>query len=706
MRARTERRVTAWKTRPTEDGYAGLHALSEASFSGIVASEGAWLFLIDGRPVGLTGGSIESFADAPLDAYVAPHRALPLLFAMRERGGEVRGRYYTGDTPLSEVAEALSAGGFTGYVELSENVLSGEYHLVYHRGRSTAVAFVGEQERLLTDGEARDRADREVGIYEVRAVGVEEIDLPDPVGSSSTAPATSLSEPASTEEVSAERSEPAPNPGVDAESADHGSKADPDSDDGSRGSADPEPGTGPEPDGVADPPVGTASAEEEPSAEHGSATADGAGTDPETSSAASIDDPSGSGALDVSGDDADESRIETGGPMEPSAGSAEVNEPFEPIDRWGSVIDEPVEDRLAAERQWRETVRIPSIEPDGDDSTTDSADPATPDPPGSDAGSGPGETTGSGPEETSGSEPDTGTEAPVERRTLDGIEADVGRLREEVASLRERVDRIEESETDPPVPGDDHGRAETLPPARALEATNLFVRYANAGEATLDAAHSAGADRESVVENLRLERHTGFDPGEVAVDGRPFEEFLEGRLEYRFADWLVGELLFDLGETGHEGGLAGLYDALPRIDRIEFDGTVDAGADEDAPAEETDTPAEDAPTFDVVFRDRLGDPLIVADCVDSREPVDDRRVASLVTAATEAKHASDGLAGAILTTTSFFDPGALGTAEEATGSGLLGGGSRESYVTVSRRTGYHLCLVEMRDAFHVRMPEL
>lgn len=152
-------------------------------------------------------------------------------------------------------------------------------------------------------------------------------------------------------------------------------------------------------------------------------------------------------------------------------------------------------------------------------------------------------------------------------------------------------------------------------------------------------------------------------------------------------------LLFDLRETGHENGLEQLYDALPRIDRIDFGGAVDAGEEGDL-------------TFDVVFRNRMGEPLIVADCVDTREPIGEKRVASLVRAANETKGNTEKLAGAMLATTSFFDPGALETAAEATRSGLLGRTARESYVTLSRRSDYHLCLIEMRDVFHVRVPEL
>lgn len=281
-------------------------------------------------------------------------------------------------------------------------------------------------------------------------------------------------------------------------------------------------------------------------------------------------------------------------------------------------------------------------------------------------------------------------ELEMERRARKATEAEADRLRKEVASLRDRLEATETADGTTPLT---EKRTESIPPARALSGTDLFVRYAAADEPTLESAHSNGADRTAVDGNLRLERHTGFDPTTVLVDDRPLEAFLEGRIEHRFADWLVRALLFDLRETGHEGGLKELYDALPRIDRIDFDGAVDAGEEAEL-------------TFDVVFRNRMGAPLIVADCIDAREPVGEKRVASLVTAANEAKGETEALAGAMLATTSFFDPGALETADEATRSGLLGRTARESYVTLSRRRGYHLCLIEMRDAFHVRVPQI
>ncbi|MFB6112363.1 MAG: hypothetical protein ABEJ35_07500 [Halobacteriaceae archaeon] len=92
---------------------------------------------------------------------------------------EPRARYYSEDTPLEEIEETLSGGGFTGYVELSENVLSGDYYLVYHGGEARAVAFIGTRSELVTGTAAREQMADEVGIYRVITAPVDVRTVPD-----------------------------------------------------------------------------------------------------------------------------------------------------------------------------------------------------------------------------------------------------------------------------------------------------------------------------------------------------------------------------------------------------------------------------------------------------------------------------------------------------------------------------------------------
>ncbi|MFB6311871.1 MAG: transcriptional regulator, partial [Salinirussus sp.] len=180
MGLRVADRVEDWDERPVEGGYAGLSALADEEFSGVVRTGGAELYMTAGTVVGIQRGTIEDFQDGSGTAYEAPDPALPLLCIMQAANADVRAQYYTEDTPISEVDGTLSDGGFSGYLELSENVLSGDYFLVYHGGTSSAVGFVGAAERLITGDEAFETAADEVGIYKVRQVDIEPIDIPEP----------------------------------------------------------------------------------------------------------------------------------------------------------------------------------------------------------------------------------------------------------------------------------------------------------------------------------------------------------------------------------------------------------------------------------------------------------------------------------------------------------------------------------------------
>ena len=147
--------------------------------------------------------------------------------------------------------------------------------------------------------------------------------------------------------------------------------------------------------------------------------------------------------------------------------------------------------------------------------------------------------------------------------------------------------------------------------------------------------------------------------------------------------------------------LADLYDAIPEIDRAEIGGTVSIQRMEDG--EET----REQRTFDLVLRDRMGTPLFVADLNDSREPTPERTLEELVEHGSHLAESDDAFAAAFAVTSSFFEPGALETADDATGGGILSRSKRKSYVKISRKRGYHLCLAESRDGgFHLTVPEL
>jgi len=893
MTTRAVAEIDDWDTVPFGGGYAGLRELADAGFSGVVQAGPAKLCLLNGTPLGVLDGTVDDFEDAAGTAYEAPSPALPLLALMQARGDEVRAEYYSEDTPISEVDRTLSEGGFSGYIELSENVLSGDYYVVYHAGRSMAVAWVGNVGELLTDDEAFQRADDEVGIYQVRQVDIEPVEIPGSSGGSSAGAAGTGAGTASAGATGA-----AAAGGTD----DTGSSDDPASETGETGRTEVTGTTGTartesstETAGAAESggTPGTAGTDEpgvdgsESDVDESEATvADASAT--EAGSAQSVDDatnePADAEATEVSAasptrtepdavetgrtdssestestatgqtestestastgqTESTESTASTGqtestgidrvrerdsASQRPGAGAGEASDGR--ADEGSPDGRDDAEDATAAPARRLETRSIPSLDPErtsddretdaaaagatggagaatdtgstersgadesrsADDrqsrsasrpqsdaetdsgadaepaptSTTESSTDTGPEPTG-DASSEPAEasaaddqagsstadgvasdsspsSTGTAPE--AASERVAALEAEIEehvakrerleselatvRSERDDLQRDRDDLQRERDELREarntlqterdrlaserdelaaEVDRLE-SETERLRSELDELKAEfggaldserQLSPSEALAGTNLFVRYESKGKATLESAHGGNASREDVAENLDLEHHTQFEAENASVGGQPFEAFLRETLQYRFVDWVVSDLVYEIRDTGKVAALQDLYDAIPNVDRAELGGTVTVEFTEDGQEKEAEE------SFDVVLRDRMGTPLVVANLSDSRDAVTEGMMSSLVTASSRVSESNDSLAAAIFVTSSFFEPEALETAAASTGHGRFSRDKRESFVKHSRNRGYHLCLAEARDSqFHLTVPDL
>jgi hypothetical protein len=781
--------VTAWDSRPFTGGYAGLRDLADRGFTGAVSEGVAWAFVLNGRVVGVFDGTIEDFEGADGTCYEAPDPSLPLLYAMRETGGETRGRYYTNDTPLSDVDQTLSAGNFTGYVELSENVLSGDYYVVYHGGKSMSVAFVGSSGRLVTGDEAFERADDEVGIYEVKPVPVDVVDIPDdetgddgaPVdaesgaGGGASAAGVSFDDADDADDAAAGRDDgPADDAGTNetpqGEPAD-GPTADTERPGGDETATD----EGPADDGTAaDSGVADGPADDGPAADTSpdpDATVGGASTGPEPTDAGDVTDTSdltdtsdptdtdesegGSDATNGGVDDASSADEEAPGDdaarggetdaengpsgsdgdtdLDPETVSALADEVVPGAAGVGTSATADESDVFSAESEWQEVRTIPALDPESslpaEAEPEENAAGRTTDR----AGSGRASTTRSSREtetptddrgrDTTGSadrvaaleeevaEAERARAAAEEARERvaaeveavtderDALREEVASLESEVADLRETVSRLEAdleaARADRPDPD------RSLSPAEALDGTNLFVRYDSKSDPTLSAAAAGEAPSEAVNANLRLEHHTSFETEDVTVDGQPYEAFLHGSVEYGFTRWVVQELLYEIRDTGHETELEDLYEAIPRIDRAELHGTVSVRYVENGEEHR------EQERFDVVLRDRMGNPLLVANLNDSREAATEAMMRDLVQSAKRLAETSDTLGAAFLVTASFFEPAALETASEATSGGLLSRSKRASFVKLSRKQGFHLCLVETRnDDFHLNVPEL
>ncbi|WP_372911943.1 hypothetical protein [Salinigranum sp.] len=826
-------RVTGWEP-VTGPAAADLRSLARDEFSGAVTAGAAWAFLLNGRVVGLFDGDLDDFEAGDLTAYSAPDPALPLLFAMRETGGETRGKYYSEETSLREVDRTLSSGKFTGYVELSENVLSGDYYVVYHGGRSMSVAFVGASERLVTGDEAFDRADDEVGIFAVNAVDVTVTDLPESADGDAPAGVVGGSEDDGSDEDdvstddgprqegvtfgasdtretdSAAEEDGAAEETADSDAAPAASARETDRYDGLTGDM----GIGlnsddsSEPDAAEEPPSDDDASEPAAVSDHTAESATGldatespaddlsgshAADEPETDAGfedrgaddepASADDGDAEStrrpapADDASSGDDDSEPDGPADPREPSDESADADDAVaatngEATDERTEATGEPggAEDVetaataersarddertesesqasvgrdesgvFSAERQWQQTKRIPALSPDDSlvrqEEATTGAEGDADEPHAADEAHDVAQSAGSDSRVASAADGSESATAPADdagetdrltarleqvraerdelaaavesleddlesvTRERDRLRARVADLESELATLREEADRA--------VAGDTEGtggqrETERLSPAAAREGTNLFVRYRSKGKPTLKKAQAGEAKQGEVVENLRLEYHTTFDSEHATVDGESYESFLHGTTEWGFTKWVVEDLLYEIGRSGHRVDLAPLFDRIPEIDRVEFDGTVPVTVEDDEGSQ-----SHESRTFDLVFWNSMGDPLFVVDVDTSRNATTQGMVGSLIEGARAVGESKDTLGGGFYVTTSFFEPGALDAVGEATKSGLLSRSSKKSFVRLSRKQGYHLCLVEARDGeFHLTVPEL
>ncbi|SEV91235.1 DUF7527 domain-containing protein [Halobacterium jilantaiense] len=703
MQARIVERVENWGSRPFTGGVRELHELADADFSGAVSVGATWLFLLNGRVVGVFGGEVEDVVDADGTVYEAPHESLVLLYSMQERGGETQAKYYTNDTPLSEASETLSDANFTGYIELSENVLSGDYYVVYYGGRSMSAAFVGASEELITGDEAFERADDEVGVYEVLKTPVSVTELPpldDERGDESEGQSDAET-PSAT-----------------------------DADDEAAGEADASTAlsTGDTEEGQDDEPREDAAGDE-------SATR----SQPRAEAEASNSEPRASGSPNSRSTDASEPTRQPSSSRESTAnaeqtraagsrgataesearGAATESESVAAND--GGTATQEGEQAFDEEREWRKTTSVPTIDPGDSEGGSDGDDASSASSSGSSRSRSANTSAGA---RTKRSQSRTGGKSTVEKlkqavkqreqklqaasERIDALEGERDDLQERVEALEsERGDlqaEIEDLEAELSAMEAADASSDTEPSATdlnavdALSGTNLFVRYDSKGQPTLDELDRS-TDPDAVNENLRIDHHTQFDAESATVDGEPFESYLHDTTVYQFVSWAVRALPYEVRDSGHQSGLSDLYEALPRVDRAELNGTVDVEPDEETSVSRT---------FDVVLRDRMGNPLVVADVNTGRDPVTGDQMDALVSDATAIREGSDDLSAAMYVTGSFFEPAALETADEETsGGGFLSRSDRESFVKVGRKAGYHLCLVEDRnDAFHLTVPEL
>ncbi|MXR21629.1 DUF7527 domain-containing protein [Halobacterium bonnevillei] len=742
MQAHTVERVESWDSRPFSDGFRELHGLADREFSGAVVADGTWLFMLNGRVIGVYEGDIEDFGDASGTVYEAPDPSLALLFSMQERGGKTQAKYYTNDTPLSEADKTLADANFTGYIELSENVLSGDYYVVYYGGRSMSAAFVGTTEELLTGDEAFERADDEVGVYEVKKTPVNVTSIPEiddgddaaggAAGAGGAAAGASAADEAAdsvdssdsdsgTDEGGESASESAGEPSSESDQESPGTaggRTESSSDARASGAREASESAGP-----TDDPTATDAETRTESDTAGERTTDTptksgrTATGGKPGEAASSDDSSARARSTKQDHSASTSPSDRGGPN--GGDGASSSAPAGAAEGEAGGESERVFDE---EEEWRNATSVPTLDPEKSESTDGGATSSNKRTKRSQQRSKTTKTPAKSGQSPSKSESTKQSRSTVEKlkvavkrrdakleeaseriqeleRERDDLQARVESLQSERDELRERADDLQ-SQLDAAEQADESATEASGPdltPEAALSGTNLFVRYGSKGKATLDGLDGS-TDPDAVNKNLRVDHHTQFDATEATVDGEDYETFLESTGAYRFVSWAVRELPYEIRDAGHTNGLDALYTAIPDVDRAELDGSVEVETEEGTTTR----------SFDVVLRDRMGDPLVVAELNAEREPVTGVEMDDLVDAATTVREGVDELSAAMYVTASFFEPAALETASEETANGgFLSRSDRESFVNVGRKAGYHLCLVEDRnDAFHLTVPEL
>ncbi|QLD84994.1 hypothetical protein HWV23_04420 [Natronomonas halophila] len=770
--------IEEWEVSPFDGGFDGLRDLQSRRFSGAVEVGDSRLFLREGEPLAVVSnfeedpreGRIDVFEDAAGRLHEASAPATASLAAMLALDGEVRGRYFSDDTPISRVHETLSGGGFTGYIELSENVLSGDYFVVYEDGDEDYIGYISASGRLITDEEAQQKAEGEIGIYDVVAVSLPDVEIPEPSepdAGTAAAGVVSDTEPESEPESTTEptpvadsgpepESEPAPESDAEAQSETTASVSEPE--------ADSEPASEPAPESESEPAAEpTGEAESDPAVEPETgpeSPAEPAPTAEPTADSEAETSPTADTETDSEDDDASPGSAATPQPDDPSDAAAATEPETEPVSTQATetatdteesttpAADTESDGREPSGSSWNSTESqpptsdstsdptgsvmdgitarsVPSIDPEntgrgqtsdgetaagGAAAATSAAETqrtqATSEPePEPEPESEPASEQAAAPPDAESAE-ETVPEDEVQDRIMEvrqEYEAELDSLRSELDALRAERDRLQERVETLEAAEESAGGAGagasgvSLTPDRALAGTSLFVRDEGPGGPTLEDAHAGNVDADELDENLRIEYHTQFEDEGATVDGEPFDAFLTSSPRYAFAEWLLTSLLFEIQSTRSESVMRPLYDALPEIDRISFDDTVAVGEDEEGRDIE----------FDVVARDRMGDPLVVANMDESRDPTHADSLEPLIDDASDIGMDADRFAGAFAVTSSYFEPDALEAAREATSGSLLSREKYRNFVKLSRNKGFHLCLVESRDeSFHMTMPEL
>jgi hypothetical protein len=147
-----------------------------------------------------------------------------------------------------------------------------------------------------------------------------------------------------------------------------------------------------------------------------------------------------------------------------------------------------------------------------------------------------------------------------------------------------------------------------------------------------------------------------------------------------------------------------VYASIQNIDRIDFDEDVDIDRGDDSSA---------TPSFDVIFRNKYGDPRLAAVFDNTPDPITENKVHQLINDAGWVSQSEAPFNGAFFVTTSYFEAKALEAAYDATcdtrGRTILPS-VLKNCGPFSNLYGYHpchACLVNAKENdFSLVFPEL
>ena len=574
------------------------------TFSGVLRSNGEDAYVVNGKIVGYTGQDVTEIDIDNCHAQKAPSPVFPLLITMREIVSKnERGKYITSDTPFDEADSMVRDGGFIGYIELSEEVISGDYYGVYD-GQGEMYVGLLDNGGVLFGDEAFEQAQKEVGIYRIVEADIGDVIPVRELVSSQSKP---------DEELETE---------IDSTPENDSSELEP-------------PNTQHTEDSLTKNDTAKVSSQQDPF------------TEPEV-----------------------ETKSITSPPEVSEANFDDVQEEVETPD--GDDIDIPNE--------------VESVMGDGNN---------TKDRPQS----------GESNKEMREKFADVRNKIEELSQRVEQNEEKFKNFEQDITNLNKKIDQLTKelqmlstsdesmndntgSHTDR---ADNSADVQELTREQALERIDVFARYKSKSDTTVSEAVEDTSLRDAASENIYFDSHTRFEKENVRINGELYDDFILGSVEMAFTKWILKELVYEIQDTGHTDSISDVYQNIPDINRAEFYGGIEVD--------------DEYVEFDIIYWDSHGEPLFVCDTESGKEPVTGDQLEELMKKTQKVHREYSTIGGAFFVTSSFYEPKALQMASNDVKSGLLS--SKEGYIKMNRKQGFHLCLFEERNGgFTMALPDL